>query len=103
MMSGRCFIVLLMILLLASCRSSMTRSSEAGGLDHILLGVPDLDAGVTAFEQATGVTPLRGGKRPSRGTENALVSLGNGSYLEIIAPQRGTDVSRLHGASQRPG
>jgi hypothetical protein len=85
--------VVLMILALASCTSSMNRSSDAGGLDHILLGVPDLDAGVTAFEQATGVSPVRGGKHPSRGTENALVSLGNGSYLEIIAPQRDTDVS----------
>jgi hypothetical protein len=56
-------------------------------LDHILLGVPDLKSGVQAFEQATGVAPVYGGKHPGRGTENALVSLGDGIYLELIAPQ----------------
>jgi len=57
------------------------------GIDHIIIGVPDLESGMRAFEQRTGVKPLRGGRHPMRGTENALVSLGNGSYLEIIAPQ----------------
>jgi hypothetical protein len=60
---------------------------QTAGLDHILIGVPNLDDGIRAFEQATGVTPVRGGKHPTRGTENALVSLGHGSYIEIIAPQ----------------
>lgn len=57
------------------------------GVDHILLGVPDLQSGMKAFEQATGVKPVYGGKHPGRGTENALVSLGDGIYLELIAPQ----------------
>jgi len=38
---------------------------------------------------------VRGGKHPGRGTENALVSLGKGSYLEIIAPQPGASVDWL--------
>ena len=74
------------------------------GLDHILIGVPNLDDGIRAFEQATGVTPVRGGKHPSRGTENALVSLGRGAYIEIIAPQADaapnemvTQLRALHG------
>jgi hypothetical protein len=57
------------------------------GIDHILLGAPSLDSGIAAFEAATGVSPTRGGRHPMRGTENAIVSLGKGTYLEIIAPQ----------------
>jgi len=60
---------------------------DSAGVDHILLGAASLDEGIRAFESATGVSPVRGGKHPNRGTENALVSLGRGVYLEIIAPQ----------------
>jgi Glyoxalase-like domain len=60
---------------------------QSAGLDHILIGVPNLDDGVRAFERATGVAAVRGGRHPSRGTENALVSLGGGQYIELIAPQ----------------
>jgi hypothetical protein len=66
---------------------SMEHPYVKAGIDHILIGVPNLDDGIRAFEKATGVTPQRGGRHPLRGTENALVSLGNGEYLEIIAPQ----------------
>jgi hypothetical protein len=57
-------------------------------IDHILLGIDDLERGMQAFEQATGVKPVLGGKHP-RGTHNALVSLGDGTYVEIIAIQKG--------------
>ena len=62
-------------------------AAKTAGIDHIILGVPNLDEGMRAFETRTGVKPLRGGRHPLRGTENALVSLGGGVYLEIIAPQ----------------
>ena len=60
---------------------------KTAGIDHILIGVSDLEEGIRAFEQATGVAAVRGGRHPTRGTENALVSLGGGAYIEIIAPQ----------------
>lgn len=55
-------------------------------IDHIILGINDLDQGMASFEQLTGVRPVYGGKHPG-GTHNALVSLGDGVYLEIIATQ----------------
>lgn len=63
-------------------------------LDHILLGCNDLERGIAFVEEHTGVRAAFGGVHPGRGTENALISLGEPTrleleprrYLEIIAP-----------------
>lgn len=58
-------------------------------LDHLVYAVPDLEAAVVWFEQQTGVRPVIGGRHPDRGTRNAVVNLGEGAYLEIVAADEG--------------
>lgn len=55
-------------------------------IDHVIWAVPDLAEGAKLFVELSGVKPAYGGAHPGRGTRNNLVSAGDGTYFEIIAP-----------------
>lgn len=67
----------------------------AGTIDHLVLGVSDLKAGIEEFRSRTGVEPVFGGNHPNGGTRNALASLGDGIYIEIIAPNPDAELSPM--------
>jgi hypothetical protein len=60
--------------------------SLLASIDHIVLGTPDLDAGIEEVWRRLGVRATPGGRHPAWATRNALVALGEGTYLEILAP-----------------
>jgi hypothetical protein len=81
------------VAVLAAAPSSAADGAPAQHrIDHVGVGMRDLDAGTRLVAERTGVEPLFGGRHPHTGTQNALLSLGEGVYFEIIAPQPGAEL-----------
>jgi len=88
---------LLGILLISSCARNdveetanppETPAKAEHRIDHVIVAINDLEKGIAKFEELTGVKPVVGGEHPGRGTHNALVSIGEHTYLEIISPRK---------------
>jgi hypothetical protein len=61
-------------------------------IDHLVLAATTLEQGAAFIEARLGVPPQAGGNHARMGTHNALLRLGDRTYLEIIAidPEGGT-------------
>ena len=55
-------------------------------LDHLVVTASALAAGVAWVESILGVAPQTGGEHQRMATHNALLRLGDSTYLEVIAP-----------------
>jgi hypothetical protein len=66
-------------------------------IDHIVWYCADLDQGRRFFSTCMDAAPVYGGIHPGEGTRNALVSLGDQTYVEILGRDPEQPESSLEG------
>lgn len=54
------------------------------GIDHVIIGVSNLDQAAHIFSEQLGLIPSGGGTHPTGGTANRIIVIGD-TYLELIA------------------
>jgi hypothetical protein len=79
------------ISLMAQQDAAVQRSNHY--IDHVIVGIHDLDAGTSEIERVTGVRPKFDGSDAQLGTHSAIIGLGDNAFLEIIAPDPDADLS----------
>lgn len=55
-------------------------------IDHVTVTAPTLESGADFVRRALGAEMRAGGEHPRMGTHNLLLRLGDGAFLEVIAP-----------------
>lgn len=58
-------------------------------LDHIVYCVQDLESSIEHISDTLGIAPRFGGFHKTKGTKNALLDLGDETYLELLAIDEG--------------
>jgi hypothetical protein len=66
--------------------SAETSAAGMSILDDVAFGAPDLAFAVDDLQRRLGVRAADGGQQVGIGTHNALIGLGPGPYLDVIAP-----------------
>jgi hypothetical protein len=56
-----------------------------GRIDHVMVGVRDLDAAACMMLERFGLEAQPGGSHPGAGTANLIVDVGNDQFLELLA------------------
>ncbi len=73
--------------MVGGCTSGESRSAALlAQVDHLVYATPDLDASIEELERVLGVRATPGGRHPTWATSNALLALGERTYLEILGP-----------------
>ena len=61
--------------------------------DHVVFGIHDLQTGIDIIKEKTGIEAIRGGCHPNAGTCNALFSIGDQQYFEVLAPNPDAEIT----------
>jgi hypothetical protein len=63
-------------------------------IDHVIYGTSDLDAAARRVEEEVGVAAVAGGHHEGLGTQNQIVPLSDGTYVELLAVADPAEASR---------